>query len=137
MATFNKFNFFTEDLAKKVHNLSTDQLGLALCATGAAPVATNHILADLTQISYTNLSSRLITTTSCVQTSGVLKLVLVDLVLTASGTVAGFQYVVLYNTTPASGNLIGWYDYGSSLVLANTETFTTDFDQSGGVLTIT
>jgi hypothetical protein len=71
-----------------------------------------------------------------VQTSGVLKLVLVDLVLTASGTVAGFQYMVLYNTTPASGNLIGWYDYGSSLVLASAETFTMDFDQSGGALTL-
>lgn len=136
MAAFNKFNFFVEDLAKKVHNLATDQLGVALCATGSAPTATNHVLTDITQISYTNLSSRNITTTSCVQTAGLLKLVIVDLVLTASGAVAAFQYVVLYNTTPASGNLIGWYDYGSALTLANAETFTTDFDQAGGALTL-
>lgn len=136
MAAFNKFNFFVQDVAQKVHNFASDQLAVALCATGSAPVATNHVLTDITQISYTNLSSRNVTTTSAVQTSGTEKLVLVDLVLTASGTVAGFQYVVLYNSTPASGNLICWYDYGSSLVLNNGETFTIDWDQSGGTFTI-
>lgn len=138
-AAFNKFNQFTEDLAKGVHNLATGALTIALCATASAPVAGNSILANLTTISYTNLSTRLCTTTSCVQTAGVLKLLIVDLVLTASGAVAAFQYVVLYNDTPTSpaDPLIGWYDYGSALTLASGETFTIDFDGSGGVLTIT
>lgn len=136
MATFNKFNQFTEDLAKGVHNLSTGALTVALCAAANAPVATNSTLANLTQISYTNLSSRVITTSSCAQTSGTLKLVLADLVLTASGAVATFRYVVLYNDTPASpaDPLIGWYDYGSDVTLANAETFTIDFDGTNGVL---
>jgi hypothetical protein len=134
MAAFNKFNFFVQDLAQKVHNLATDQITVALCSV--APVATNHILSDITQISYTNLSARNVTTTSCVQTSGTLNFILADLVLTASGAVAGFRYVVLYNSTAASGNLIGWYDYGSTLTLANTETFTIDLDNVTGLLTI-
>jgi hypothetical protein len=134
MAAFNKFNFFVQDLAQKVHNLATDQITVALCSV--APVATNHILSDITQISYTNLSARTVTTTSCVQTSGTLNFILADLVLTASGAVAGFRYVVLYNSTAASGNLIGWYDYGSTLTLANTETFTIDLDNVTGLLTI-
>lgn len=136
MSAFNKFNFFVEDLAKKVHNLATDQITVALTASANAPVATNHVLADLTQISYTNLSSRNVTTTSCVQTSGTLNFILADLVLTASGAVAAFRYVVFYNSTAASGNLIGWYDYGSNITLANTETFTIDLDNVNGLLTL-
>lgn len=138
MATFNKFNQFVEDLAEKVHNLGSDQLAVALCAAANAPVATNSVLANLTQISYTNLSSRNVTTSTSAQTSGTYKLVCNDLVLTASGAVATFRYVVLYNDTPTSpaDPLIGWYDYGSDVTLANGETFTIDFDGSNGVLTL-
>lgn len=139
MATFNKFNQFVEDLAKGVHNLATGALTVALCASANAPVATNSVLANLTQISYTNLSSRLCSTTSCVQTAGLLKLILADLVLTASGgAVAAFRYVVLYNDTPTSpaDPLIGWYDYGADLTLQNGETLTIDFDQANGVITL-
>jgi len=135
MATFNKFQPFVEAVAEKVHNLGSDQITVAL--TNSAPLATNAVLADITQITYTNLSSRNITTTSSSQTSGTYKLVLADLVLTASGgSVGPFRYVVLYNSTAASGNLIGYYDYGSSITLADTETFTIDFDPSAGALTI-
>lgn len=132
MATFNKFNSFTEALAEKVHNLGSDVLTVAL--TNTAPVATNTVLANITQISYTNLSSRVITTTSSAQTSGTYKLVLADLVLTASGSVGPFQYVVIYNDTATNDELIGWYDYGSALTLANTDTFTLDFDATNGLL---
>lgn len=136
MAAFNKFNQFVEDVAKGVHNLSSGVLTIALCATANAPVATNTVLANLTQISYTNLSARVPTITSCVQTTGTLKLILADLVLTASGAVTAFQYVVLYNDTPTApvDPLIGWYDYGSAVTLANGETFTCDFDAAQGVL---
>lgn len=136
MASYNKFNAFVEAVAEKVHNLGSDQLTLALCNT--APTAANSVLADLTQISYTNLSSRNLTTSSSSQTSGVYKLVVADITLTASGgSVGPFRYVVVYNSTAASGNLIGYFDYGSSVTLADTETFTVDFDGSNGLLTIT
>ena len=95
------------------------------------------MLADLTQISYTNLSSRVLTVTSSAQSSGTYSLVVSDLVLTASGgSVATFRYVVAYNDTPTSpaDPLIGWWDYGGNVTLADGETFT--FDQGASFLTI-
>lgn len=134
MATFQKFHSFVEAIAEKKHDLGSDQLAIAL--TNTAPDATNAVLADITEISYTNLSSRNVTTSSSAQTGGTYKLVLEDLTLTASGAVGPFRYVVLYNDTAANDELIGWYDYGSSISLAAGETFTIDFDGTNGVLTL-
>jgi len=134
MAAYNKFNSFVEAVAEKVHNLGSDSLKVALCAAANAPVATNTQLSNLTEISYTNLSARVVTTTSSAQTSGTYKLVLADLVLTASGAVGPFRYVVLYNDTATNKELIAWWDYGSDVTLANGDTFTLDFDGTNGVL---
>ena len=132
MATFTKFQPFVANLANGLHNLGSNQLVVALSAT--APTNTWSTLSQVTEISYTNLSSRNITTTSCTQTSGTLKLILADLVLTASGAVATFRYIVIYDTTSASDNLICYYDYGSNVTLAASDTFTCDFSASTGVL---
>lgn len=132
MATLNKFNSFTEAIAEKKHNLGTDQLVIALSAS--APSATDTQLSDITQISYTGLSSRNLTTSSSAQTSGTYKLVLSDLVLTASATVATFRYIIIYNDTATNDELIGYYDYGSNLTMLNGDTLTLDFDATNGVL---
>jgi len=134
MAAFQKFNAFVEACAEGAHNLGSDQLVIAL--TNSAPLATNAVLADLTEITYTNLSSRNVTTASSAQTSGTYKLTCDDLELTASGSVGPFRYAVLYNDTATSDNLIGFWDYGSSITLANGESFTVDFDAATGVLTL-
>lgn len=136
MATYNKFNSFVEAISEKVHNLGSDTLTIALCAAANAPVATNTVLANLTQVSYTNLSARAVTISASSQTSGTYKLVLADLVLTASGAVATFRYVVLYNDTATNDELIAWWDYGSNVTMASGDTFTLDFDATNGVLQI-
>lgn len=135
MATFTKLNKFPLNLGNKVFNLGSDTIKVALTNT-IPTVSTANQLSDITEISYTNLSSRTVTTTSFTQTSGTAKLILADLVLTASGAVGPFQYVVLYDDTATNKELIGFYDYGSALTLANGDTFTIDFDGSAGVLTI-
>ena len=134
-ASLNKFNCFVADVANHVHNLSSDQLKVAL--TNTVPVATNTLLANITEVSYTNCSTRNLTTTSSTQSSGLYKLILADLVLTASGSVGPFQYVVIYNSTASGGPLIAWYDYGSSISLAASNTFTIDLDNSNGTIQLT
>ncbi len=136
MAVFNKLDVTVENIAEKVHNFQTDALTIALSNT--APVATNAVLANITEIAYTNLSARVPTISSSAQTGGLYKLVLADLVLTATGAVATFRYVVLYNATATTplGPLIGWWDYGTAITLANGEALTLDFDGVNGVLTL-
>ncbi len=136
MASFTKFHAFVEALAEKKHNLGADQMKIAL--TNVLPVAaTAAVLADIAEISYTNCSARNVTTTSSAQTSGTYKQVLADLTITAAGgAIAAFRYVVLYNDTATSDDLICFYDYGSSLTLLDTESLLIDFDASAGSLTI-
>ena len=138
MATFNKINSFVEDVHEKVHNLGADTLKVML--TNSAPVATNTIKGNLTEIGAGNgytAGGTQATISSSAQTSGTYKLVLADGVFTASGgTIGPFRYAVLYNDTPTSplDPLIGWYDYGSAVTLQANETFTVDFDATNGVI---
>lgn len=139
MATFSKFNSFTEALAEKVHNLGADTLKVML--TNSAPSAANTVKADITEISAGNgytAGGTAITITASSQTAGVYKLVGNDVVFTASGgSIATFRYVVVYNDTATNDELIGYADYASNVTLASGETFTVDFDQVAGILTIT
>ena len=133
MAAYVKFNQFVEDLAHKVHDMSSDTFTVALTTNANIPVVTNTVLANLTQIAYTNLSSRVLATPSTSgQTSGTFTQLWPDLVLTASGAVATFRHVVIYNDTPTApaDPLICMYDFGSDLTLASGETLTIDFTTS-------
>ena len=144
MATFNKVNDFVKNA---VHNmdLESDQIVVALSNTAPASEASdpstdgNGVLANVTEISYTNLSSRNVTTSSSTQTSGTYKLVLADITLTSSGGSTGpFRYVYIYDDTVATpaDALIGYYDYGSSLTLNDGDSLTVDFSAANGVLQI-
>jgi len=128
MATANKFNSWSEYMVEAA-NLGSDQFVVAL--TNTLPTAANDDLTDITQISYTNCSSRNITTTSSTQTGGTESLVFTDLTLTASGGSFGpFRYVVIYDdtvTSPVADPLVCWYDYGSSITVSAGETFLIDF----------
>jgi hypothetical protein len=142
MASFNKVN---DAVLNMVHNmdLESDQFVAALSNTAPASETSNPasdgngILGNVTEVSYTNLSSRNITTTSSSQTSGTYKLVLADLTVTASGgSVGPFQYLYIYNDTVTSpaDPILGYYDYGSALTLNDGDSFTFNFDDSNGVV---
>ena len=137
MAAFNKINSFVEAVAEKVHNLGADSIKVML--TNTAPLATNTVYANLVDLAtaggYT-AGGNVCAITSSIQTTGTYKLILVDSVFTATTGFGPFRYAVLYNDTATNKELIGWYDYGSSVTLLALETFTVDFDGAAGVLTI-
>jgi len=145
MATFTKINDWVGNMVKTA-NVGTDQFVVALSNTAPGSESTPPtgdgagILANITQVSYTNLSTRNITTTSSTNTAGTIKLILTDLTLTSSGGSTGpFRYVYIYDDTPTSpaDPLVCYYDYASSITLNDGETLLIDFDGSAGFFTVT
>lgn len=137
MATYNKIQDYVEQLNKGVHVWSSHTFKALL--TNSAPVATNTIAANLTDISAGNgysAGGATLDTVTLSETTGTAKVTVADEVITASGgTIGPFRYIAIYNdtaTSPADA-LICWFDYGSSITLADTETFTLDFDATNGL----
>jgi len=139
MATYNKFQDYAEQLAKAKHDWSAHTFKVAL--TNSAPVATNTVLADITQIAasggYTAGAGGgyALDSVTLTESSGTAKVTIADEVITASGgSVGPFRYLVIYNdtqTSPADA-LVMWYDYGANITLADGESLTVDFDATNG-----
>jgi hypothetical protein len=140
MAAFNKFNQFVGDVGAKVHNLNADAFKVML--TNTAPVATNAVKADITEIAAGNgytAGGNAVATPAYSQTSGTGKFTGADVTFTASGgSIATFRYAVLYNDTPTSPAkpLIGWWDYGAGVTITDQNSFLVDLDQVNGILTL-
>lgn len=140
MASYNKFQVFTKDLIEGKHNFASNTFKVML--TNTAPVNTNSIKGDLTEISAGNgyTAGGTATTITSSTSSGVAKVIGTDVIFTASGgTIGPLRYAVLYNDTQTSPAkpLVSWWDYGSSITLNDTETLTVDFDATNGIFTVT
>ena len=122
---FNKFSCFALDMGNGVHNLGSDTLKFYL--TNAAPVATNTVYntpADLSTANGYTAGGAAVTSKTWTQTAGLASLIATGPVFTAAGgSIGPFRYAVFYNYTATGKNLIGWYDYGSAITPADTETF--------------
>jgi hypothetical protein len=139
VAAYNKFQDFVEQLCLGKHNLDADVLKCML--TNTAPVATNTIKANLTEIGAGNgyTAGGADATGVLTETTGTATLTGTMIVWTAAGgTIGPFRYVALYNDTQTSpaDPLIGWWDYGSALTLNDGETFSVKFNNSGTTGTI-
>lgn len=145
MATFTKINDFLEGINEGEHNLASDTLQIALSNTAPGsetsnPTATgNGILANVTEISYTNYTDdmgtdRVLETVTSDESGGTYTLDADDIVITASGgTLATFRYIYLFNQTSATPDdqLIGVWDHGSTISLATGESATIAWNASG------
>ena len=129
MATFTKFQDFSEQLCRAKHDFGSHVFKVAL--TNTAPVATDTGLANITQIAagtgYTTGGSASTITIS--ETGGTTTIGAADVVFTASGgSIGPLRYAVLYNdtaTSPADA-LIGYWDYGSSITITDGNSLTVD-----------
>jgi len=136
MATLQKTYYLTVDLGSKIHNLTSDTLKLAF--TDTAPTTATHVYADIVSpISLTNMAtSTALTGVTWTQTTGTSTLTANTWTGTSqTGNFGPFRYVVVYNDTATSKNVIGWFDYGSEVTLigANADQFTMTF--ASGLLT--
>ena len=140
MAAFNKFQPFVANLANALINIGSDTIKVML--TDTVPVNTYSQFSSLSEIAAANGDSAggaTVTLTSSTQTGGTYKYIgaCANPTWTASGgAIAQFRYVVIYDSTPANKYLIGWWDYGSEVNLANGNTFYVQLDATNGVLQI-
>lgn len=145
-STLTFFYAFKENVAEKVHNLGSDTIKMYL--TNVAPNVSTHTAYDgvtgttgpaeiAAGNGYTATGNTCAVSTSA-QTAGTYKLVLSSpTAWTGSGAgMATFRYAVLYNSTSAGKELIGYYDYGTTVTLGVGDTFTPTLDGSAGVLTL-
>lgn len=97
------------------------------------PVATNTIFGTPAEIAAGNgytTKGEDTTNTLSENPAGTAEVVAVDITWTASGgAIAQFRYPVSFNETATSpvDALVGWYDHGSAVDLADGESFTIDF----------
>ncbi len=141
MPSFVKYQQFCEDIGLGVHNLDADVLKIAL--TDAAPnVATHEVLADISEIAAGfgySAGGSVVAGNAYAHTTGTGKLTGNNVVFTAAGGAwPSFRYAILYNDTPSSpaNPLIAYWDRGSSLILADTDTFTVDLTTAINILTL-
>ncbi|MGY4159030.1 hypothetical protein ACVINW_004872 [Bradyrhizobium sp. USDA 4461] len=143
MAAFNKFNCFVQDVANALHDMKTGTAQVyKVYLTNAPPAASNtvyNVPADLAAGNGYLAGGTSIGTIAGSQTSGTFRFfgATNPAWTAAGGSIGPFQYAVLYNSTSSTKPLIGWWDYGTGLVLTNGNTFTVALDQINGVLTIT
>jgi hypothetical protein len=139
MASYNKIPDWAENEGE-VADLDGDTFIVALSNTAPGSESTDPtgdgdgVLANITEVSYTNCSSRTLSLASSAQTGGTYTIDFTDLTLTASGgTVGPFRYVYIYDDTPTSpaDPLVCYFDYGSSITLQATETLDINFNASG------
>lgn len=139
MASYNKFNVFTTDLVNGKHVFNSNVYKVML--TNTAPVATNSVKADITEITAGNgyTAGGTASTITVSTSTGTAKVTAADVVFTAAGgTIGPLRYAVIYNDTQTSPvkPLVAWWDYGSSITLNDTETLTVDFDNTNGIFTV-
>lgn len=131
MSAFNRFNCFILDVGLKKHDLDGDTLKVLLSNT--APVVTNTVKTDITEISagsgYT--AGGYDVQGVWTQSSGVAQLACTNVVVAASGgSIGPFQYAVLYNDTASSKNLIGWWPVNTAITVAAGEAYTLAFSNN-------
>ena len=144
MASYNKYNIFVQAVTNAGINCTSDTFKLVLSNTLPVATTVTYSASNVTELAtaggYTQ-GGATATVVSNGQSSGTDTFVLDNVTWTATSAGIGpFRYVSLYDSTASTNNMIAWWDYGSSLTLANGSTFTVQFNggaTNGTVFTMT
>lgn len=141
MATATLFESFAEQQLIAPVDFNADPLKFALSNT-APNAATNDFFNDITEISAGNgytAGGLTASNVSISRTGDTAKVTADDAVLTASGAVGPFQYVILYKSTGVSSTstLIAYWTLASAITMASSDTFTIDINPTNGFLQAT
>jgi hypothetical protein len=133
MATYNKFNDFTEQLNRGSHNFGSNVYKVML--TNTLPLPANAAKGDITEIAAGNgyTAGGNTTTITIAEASGTTTITGTAVTFNATGNMAQFRYAVLYNdttSTPVNKPLVAWWDYASAVNLQSGESFTVRFNNT-------
>jgi len=142
VASFNKFNLFTQDVCQGVHNFKSGGATYKVMLTNTAPVATNHLYGDISGNEVANgggyTTGGASSAMSDSSASGIEKVLATNVTWTGSGGGMGpFRYAVIYLSSDSNKELVCWFDYGSSISLNSGDTFTVSFDGANGLFQMT
>lgn len=137
MVAYNKFQDFIQQAFLAKHNFDGSTHTFKVALTNTAPTATQTTWnttdhpAPAAANGYTAGGTS--TTIAQSETTGTMTVTGTQVVFTAtSGGIGPFRYVILYNdtqTSPADA-AVAWWDHGSSVTLADTETYTVKFNNA-------
>lgn len=119
MPTFIEFNCFKADMANGIHNLSSDEIKIAL-TTSAPSASTDTVFSDITEITAGNgytAGGVVLPSVTSTQTSGTYTFGSANAVILATGGSITYRWVYMYNNTAVGKNVIGYFDEGSSIVI--------------------
>ena len=135
-ASYNKYTAAIEPMLEANH-AQTDAWRVALAATiNAADTSFVAGTTDLATAGGYTAGGNAATVATAAQTAGTYKLVLNSpAAWTATGAGFTFRYAILYDFTTLIP--VGYWDYGSSQVVAAGETVTVTLDATNGVFTAT
>lgn len=144
MATFTKANDWPKNV-QEAANVASDTFRIVLSNTAPGSETPNPltdgngVLANITQISYTNYADdlatdRVLENVTNTTSSGVATFNADDVVITATGgALATFRYVYVVDDTVTSpaDPIVGVWDHGSAISLASGESVTIQWNASG------
>ena len=127
MAAASYFNNTVQALGIGNMNLNSDTIKVML--TNTAPVATNSNYSDVSGTELANgngytTGGATVGSTSYTLSTATSTLVGNAVTFTASGSMGPFRYAIAYDSTPTNKTLLLSWDYGSSITLNASETFT-------------
>jgi hypothetical protein len=134
-SSWNKFNDFSEQLIRGVHDFDAHTFKVALTNTAPTASQTTWNVTDHPAPAAANgyTAGGNTTTITVSESAGTTTVQGTQVVYTATaGGIGPFRYAVVYNdtaTSPADA-AVGWLDYGSNLTLASGETLTIQFNST-------